>query len=170
MSKNMSYLLFKLAPHQIQPIRTSFLQRVRATAQDDLGQAIEFHTAKGGEPCRDVLRRAKAGEKLILASYCPFNIAGPYKEYGPIFVLAEDHEETPDLDRLSCSATIADSCYLQAQFVLRAYSEQERIVDACVSSPEKAEGDLARLFSRPEVAFILIRFAAYGCYAARINR
>lgn len=166
----MSDLLFKLSPHHIQPIRPTFLQKVRATAQDDLGQAVEHHVAKGGEPCRDVLRRAKAGEKLILASYSPFSVAGPYKEYGPVFILAEESGEEIDLRNVSCSANVADLCYLQAQFVLRAYSSKERIVDACVSSPEKAEGDLARMFSRPEVAFILIRFAAYGCYAARVNR
>lgn len=154
----------------MQPIRNDFLQKVRTTGLDDLDQAIEYHVAQGGEPCRDVFRRAVAGERLILASYCPFSVVGPYKEYGPIFVLAKESVEELDLQHISCCADITEQTYLQAHFVLRAYSTQERIVDACISNPDQAESDLERLFSHPEVAFILIRFAAYGCYAARINR
>jgi hypothetical protein len=156
--------------HSLQALPTSYLAQVRHQGLDDLGQPVERIIAQGGEPCRDVLRRAHVGEELILASYCPFTIASPYKEYGPIFILAHASAEDVANDSISCSATSEDRSYLQAQFVLRAYSEQERIIDACISSPEKAEGDLARLFSRAEVAFVLIRFAAYGCYAARINR
>lgn len=156
--------------HHIQMLSSSYLNQVRRNSVDDLGQAVERIIAQGGEPCRDVLRRARAGEELILASYCPFTVASPYKEYGPIFVLANASDEEVASDHISCSAHIDDRTYLQAQFVLRAYSVQERIVDACVSSPEKAEGDLERFFSRTEVAFVLVRFAAYGCYAARINR
>jgi hypothetical protein len=151
-------------------LASSYLNQVRENNIDDLGQPVERMIAQGGEPCRDVLRRARAGEELILASYCPFTITSPYKEYGPIFVLAHASNEEVARDHLSCSANVEDRTYLQAQFVLRAYSAQERIVDACVSSPEKAEGDLERLFSRADVAFVLFRFAAYGCYAVRVNR
>lgn len=116
--------------------------------------------AEGGEPCRDALRRARPGEALILASYCPFERVGPYREYGPVFVLAvaEQGAATPKKD------------YLGAAFVLRAYSARERIMDAVISSREQADADLARLFGIAEVAFVLVRFAAYGCYALRLER
>lgn len=162
-------IMFKLS-HPVQMLSSSYLNQVRQKHIDDLGQPVERMIAQGGEPCRDVLRRARAGEELILASYCPFTIASPYKEYGPIFVLANASDEEVAGDHISCSSNPDDRTYLQAQFVLRAYSAQERIIDACVSSPDKAEGDLERIFSRAEVAFVLLRFAAYGCYAVRINR
>lgn len=153
----------------ISAIRQDFLQLVREQGIDDLGQAVEHHIAKGGEPCRDVLRRARPGEALILASYCPFAKQGPYREYGPVFVLAEKSEEEVDLTRISASPIAAEQAYLGAQFVLRAYCDEERIIDACLSSPEKAESDLERLFALPKIAFILCRFPTYGCYALRIN-
>lgn len=155
--------------HRITPIRSDFLQQVRQQGIDDLGQSVEHIVAVGGEPCRDGLRRAKAGEALILASYCPFEKQGPYREYGPIFVFAQD-QGSIDHGSVQVSAQPSDLAYLGAHFVLRAYSEQERIVDARLSNPENAESDLQALWEHAEVAFILVRFAAYGCYALRLDR
>lgn len=59
-------------PYQIVPVRDSFLTRARGDGIDDLGQAVERLIANGGEPCRASFRRAKEGEELLLASYCPF--------------------------------------------------------------------------------------------------
>ena len=146
--------------YNIIPLRDSFLLKARTEGVDDLGQPVERLVANGGEPCRDALRRARPGEPLILASYCPFERVGPYREYGPVFILAQAEQG---------SATLKHG-YLGAAFVLRAYSAQERIVDAAISSREQADADLPRLFGIPEVAFVLVRFAAYGCYALRLER
>lgn len=147
------------------PIAPRFLQRVR-DGIDDLGQTIEHHVALGGEPLRDCLRRAVPGEAIVLASYCPFTVAGPYKEYGPVFVSAAARE----LAAPPALSFDGEQPYLGASFVLRAYSAQERIVDARLSSPSAAAGDLNVLFARADVAFVLARFAAYGCYALRLER
>lgn len=64
----------------------------------------------------------------------------------------------------------AAGAYFSRPFVLRAYSQDERIVDALITGPADAEANIASLFARGEVAFILARFAAYGCYACRIER
>lgn len=149
---------------RIRPVSQAFLERVRAGV-DDLGQPVEHHVAKGGEPLRDCLRRAMPGERILLASYCPFTVAGPYKEYGPVFVSA-DPQDLPSLDALPVHG---EKPYLGASFVLRAYSEDERIVDARLSSPVAAAADLDALFAHAETAFVLARFAAYGCYALRID-
>jgi len=61
------------------PIPAHFLQSVRTEGIDDLGQPAKHVVATGGEPCRDVLRRAAPGEPLILASFSPFSKPGPYK-------------------------------------------------------------------------------------------
>lgn len=151
----------------ITPIRPDFLSKVRQRGVDDLGQPVERLTAQGGEPCRDALRRARAGEALILASYCPFSIAGPYREYGPVFVLAEQDEQAVPPAALPVSGARP---YLGASFVLRAYCDQERIVDAVITTPLEAQTQLDRLFTNPGARFVLVRFAAYGCYALRIER
>jgi hypothetical protein len=59
--------------------------------------------------------------------------------------------------------------YLGERFVLRAYDERERIVHAELAAPSTFRQDLARLFGQQEVAFVLTRYAAYGCYALRIE-
>jgi hypothetical protein len=150
---------------RIVPIAERFLQRVR-DGLDDLGQPVEHHVAQGGEPLRDCLRRAEPGEAIVLASYCPFTVAGPYKEYGPVFVSASlGPQPTPAVLPFD-----GRQPYLGANFVLRAYSQDERIVDARLSSPAAALDDLEDFFARTDVSFVLARFAAYGCYALRIER
>lgn len=150
---------------RIVPLPAAFLARVRAGA-DDQGQPVEHHVARGGEPLRDCLRPALPGEAILLASYCPFTVAGPYKEYGPVFVAAAA-QAAPRLDALPVDG---ERPYLGATFVLRAYSADERIVDARLSSLQAAGDDLQALLGREEVAFVLARYAAYGCYALRIER
>lgn len=156
-----------ISTHQLIQIRPAFLQRAREQGFDDLGQPVERVIANGGEPCRDVLRQAKPGEELILASYCPFELSGPYKEYGPVFILAD-----PEAEHLASKsfAELIERAYFSHQFVLRAYSTSERIVDACLSSPAQFETDISRFFDNREIAFVLARFAAYGCYGCRIVR
>jgi hypothetical protein len=153
--------------YQIVPIKSEFLTRTRELGLDDQGQKVERLLANGGELCRDVLRAARAGEELILASYCPFDQAGPYKEFGPVFMLAnpDDTQAFPTSFPVS-----AEREYFGKQFVLRAYSKTERIVDACLSTPEQFESDLQRFLANADVAFVLARFAAYGCYGCRIER
>jgi hypothetical protein len=149
------------------PLREDFLVKIRKYGLDDQNQPVERHIAVGGEPCRDVLRRARPGEALILASYCPFSLPGPYKEYGPVFALAE----TGTAGMLGSQPWTpgAGMEYLGERYVLRAYDERERITAAELSAPSSCSEDLARLFGRAEVAFVLARYAAYGCYALRIE-
>jgi hypothetical protein len=154
-----------VTPIRIVPIRSAFLQRAREGI-DDLGQPVERHLAAGGEPLRDALRRAVPGEAILLASHCPFTLAGPYREYGPVFVSGAG-SGTPALDALPLDG---DLPYLGASFVLRAYSADERIVDARLSSPQAAAADLDAFFARADVAFVLARFTTYGCYALRLER
>jgi hypothetical protein len=149
--------------YQIIPLRQAFLARARHDGLDDLGQPVERMLAEGGEPCRDVLRRAMPGEALILASYCPFQRVGPYREYGPVFVLADAAAPV----RLALDG---DATYLGASFVLRGYTHDERIADAIITTAQAAPDQLQRLLAAPSTSFVLARFAAYGCYAARIER
>lgn len=154
-------------PYNIIPVREDFLVTARTLGIDDLGQPVEHLTAKGGEPCRDAFRRARPGEALILASYCPFAKAGPYREYGPVFILAQAGPRSAPPAALPVTG---EPPYLGASFVLRAYSHDERIVDAVMTPPADAAGHLERLFAAHDPAFILARFPAYGCYALKIIR
>ena len=152
----------------IADIPEAFLDRVRSRGVDDLGQPVKRVIAAGGEPCRDVLRRAVAGEELILASFTPFTKTGPYKEYGPIFVLANRSEESVRRDGLPRAGAPND--YLREHFVIRAYSSDEAIVDAAYLAASDLPATVERFLKRSDVAFLHARFPTYGCFALRIDR
>ncbi len=153
-------------PYKIIPISENFLSRARS-GLDDQHFPVEFFQAEGGEPLRDVLRRAEPGEAIALASFSPHTLNSPYKEYGPIYIRATASDESVPLDSLPAS-TSRD--YLRQTFVLRAYSQSERIINSVLTTEHDAEKIIADFFEIPEVAFILARFGAYGCYACRIER
>ncbi|HCA26403.1 MAG TPA: DUF1203 domain-containing protein [Betaproteobacteria bacterium] len=154
----------------IRPMREDFLLKVREANLDDQNQKVVRLTADGGEPCRDVLRRARPGEELILASYCPFTIAGPYKEYGPVFVLTSPSTEVVDYQSFPLPKGSPTDYLREQPFVLRAYSKAENIVAAELLEPSSAQAVLNTLFEDSQVAFILARYAAYGCYSFRVER
>lgn len=145
-----------------------FLRRVRQQGLDDQGQPVKRLIAEDGEPCRDVLRRARPGEKLILASFTPFEKSGPYKEYGPIFVLADESTDVVRRDALPDAGGSND--YLREQFVIRAYSAEEEIVDAAMVQARDFRTMVERFLESPATAFLHFRFPTYGCFALRIDR
>jgi len=152
----------------IEKLREAFLYNVRVNGYDDLNQNVVKLIAKGGEPCRDVLRRAKKGEELILASYCAFELSGPYKEYGPIFILAKDSLETVDYSKLPLSKYEGFD-YLPKTFVLKAYNIQEQIIKAEVTDEKKSTQLLYEYLQNDETSFVLARYAAYGCFSLKIK-
>ena len=152
----------------IAPLPERFLNRVRTEGVDDQGQPVRRLVAAGGEPCRDILRRARPGEELILASFTPFTKSGPYREFGPVFILAKDSGERPRLDRVPPAG--ASGNYLQSQFVIRAYSAEEEIVAAELVQAEDLEARVEELFEIPDTTFLHVRFPTYGCFACRIDR
>ena len=146
-------------------VREDFLMKVRRFGLDDQNQRVEVTEAKGGEPCRDGFRRAQPGEKIILASYCPFSQVNPYKEYGPIFIFAEAQPKP----KFSIDSH-GDYFQKGAPVVIRGYSKDQRIVDASLTELDDLRLNVERTFLQEDVLFVLIRFAAFGCYALRIDR
>src|SRR5437773_11679942 len=132
-----------------------FLDRVRSSGLDDLRQPVRRSIAVGGEPCRDVLRRAQPGEELILASFSPFTVEGPYREFGPVFVLANPSDETRGRDALSLDG------YFRDRFALRAYSKVESILDDDLVTPDTDAEKIERFFSVHVVACIQGRLPAF---------
>lgn len=154
-------------PIAVVPMPLSFLNRARTAGLDDLGQAVRHVEARGGEPCRDVLRRAVPGERLLLASFSPFSKPGPYHEYGPVFILATAATETIRRDGLPSVGGQND--YLRDQFVIRAYSVDEDILDAALTKASEIAETIERYFADSATSFLHIRFPTYGCFALRID-
>ena len=105
---------------------------------------------------------------MILASFTPFTKPGPYHEYGPVFVLAEESGEQVLRDRAPVAGSPTD--YLQEQFVVRAYSDAEEIVDAALIEAHDFSTTIERFFRFDNVAFLHLRYPTYGCFSCRIDR
>jgi hypothetical protein len=111
---------------------------------------------------------------LILASFSPFWTAGPFREYGAVYLLAEESGEAVRRDRLplGCGKPGSGDAtdYLVGQFVLRAYGEDQVIVGGKVVRADQAAEAVEALLGRADVAFVDARFAVFGCFACRIER
>ena len=153
----------------IQPLSGAFLRRVREGGIDDLQQPVRRLLADGGEPCRDVLRRARPGEEIILASHSPFDAPGPFREFGPIYVLARASDEVVRRDRFPDSSG-GPADFFGRALVVRAYDHAQNICDAELTEPRSAPGLIERLLERSEVQFVDARFPTYGCFACRFVR
>ncbi|WP_036113474.1 MULTISPECIES: DUF1203 domain-containing protein [Luteibacter] len=116
-----------------------------------------------GYPERIELRAARKGEALILLNYVHQPAPGPYRASHAIFVregatVAYDAvDEVPDVIRTR-------------HISLRAFDERGHIADALLVPGTAVEEAVERLFNRGAVRYIHAHYAAYGCYAARIDR
>ena len=153
-----------LTSMQVSGATDDFVQRVRLTLVDDLGQAaVRFTSPVGGEPLRDLLRRARPGEDVILASYSLFKEAGPFREFGPVYISAAELKFARDED-------VFESDYFGDELVLRAYTPQRWIKQAERVSKSEARGVIRSWLSDPGTLFVDARFPTYGCFACRFNR
>jgi hypothetical protein len=152
----------------VAPLAGAFLKRVRTLGLDDQQQPVVRQVAQGGEPLRDLLRRARPGEEIILASHCPFVRPGPFREFGPIYVSARGGPAEPELI-LTRRADSRDD-YFQRQLTLRAYDREGAITDAAIVDFEQAPAQLDDFLDHAAVDFVDARFPAYGCFAARFLR
>jgi hypothetical protein len=135
------------------------------------GDALAAHGAlrvtadnDGRYPCRVTLQDAAPGQSLLLVNYQHQAAATPYRSNYAIFV-SEAAQATrcmrPDeLPPVLRGRSIA----------LRAYDADGMLLGAELALAddvaEKARGQLAD----PAVAYLHAHNAAYGCYAARIDR
>ncbi len=147
----------------VTPLPSQIAERARTTSHDEFGNHLFARVqTEDGAPCRHCLRRARAGEAVVLFSYSPFAIANPYKEVGPIFVHAGDCERYAD------EAALPEQ--MRDNIVLRGYDAGQEIARAEVITDGDAEAKLASLLEDPQIAFVHARSLTSGCYFYRIDR
>jgi hypothetical protein len=113
--------------------------------------------AEGGEPCRRCLRRASAGEPLLLLGYDPFLVRSPYAGSGPVFVHERCDDDGTGVEQVRGSV-----------LSVRAYDEDAMLLDAEVM-PGEALSDRAAELLDGEAAFLHVHFAGPGCFAFRVD-
>jgi len=154
---------------RVEPLEYQFLATLKTRQLDAQNEPPLVLIAKGGEPLRDIFRRAVVGEEILLASYSPQHHQSPYKEFGPIFVSKTCMQnQKADLSTLITDHT--ESAYLGTQFVVKAYNDDEHIVVADIATKTTAMNKISEYLMFDDVAYVQLRFAAYGCYAAKVTR
>jgi hypothetical protein len=125
---------------------------LRVVASDDTGY-----------PERVELRAARRGEPLLLLNYEHQPMAGPYRSSHAIFVLEgatrayEAVDQVPEVMRVR-------------HLSLRGFDAQGHIAHAVLVPGTQAAEAVRQLFTMDAVRYIHAHYAAYGCYAARIDR
>lgn len=145
--------------------REAFLDRVRGSGLDDLGQpAVRFRSAQGGEPLRDQLRRAAPGEAVLLGSASLFDAPSPFREFGPVYVSAElvRVRRAPEM--------LFQSDYFRTDLVLRRYDQRRWIAAASRVTKQEAPARIEEWLSSADTAFVDARFSEYGCFGCRFMR
>lgn len=118
-------------------------------------------TSKPGFPCRVTLSDLEIGQAVLLLNHLSVE-RGPYRASHAIFVgqggqRADYHDEVPPaLKRRILS--------------LRAFDEEDLMVDAALAQPGEADEALRRLFANASVAYIHAHNALRGCFAAQVER
>ncbi|MBR2172540.1 DUF1203 domain-containing protein [Sphingopyxis sp.] len=153
----MTYSIQGLSPEPFAPL----------FALDDAGLAAinarrVTASADRGFPCRISLEDAKAGEALILLHHISHDVETPYRSAYAIYV-------RKGVD----AATYTDELppvFKGRPLALRAFDTDGMLQTARLAGPGEADGAIRDLFADDAIAYIDAHNAAYGCFAARIER
>jgi len=116
-----------------------------------------------GYPERIELRNARRGEALLLLNHTHQPANSPYRSSHAIFIregateACEVSDEVPEVLR---TRTLS----------LRGFDEREHIASAVLVEGTVLDEAIERLFAMSSVRYAHVHYAAYGCYAARIDR
>ncbi|MER0245028.1 DUF1203 domain-containing protein [Streptomyces sp. HSW2009] len=159
-----------IAPHVLDGLRV----------RDDAGAVpVPYVHDLDGAPLRCCLRRSRAGERIALVSYAPLRRwaaaagvdAGAYDETGPVFI----HTGRCTGPKGVPGSPFAEAGALRA---FRGYSGGGAIAGGAVvrvpDDPDRArtlvDQALRTAFADPDVAFVHVRAADYGCFLYEVRR
>lgn len=154
----MTYRIEGLAPARFAPLR--------AMSDDELVRhraARVIADADRGYPCRVTLEDARAGERLLLLHHVHHDVESPYRAAFAIFVREEAREAAVYEDR-------CPPCFEGRTLSLRGFDGENALADAKLALPGEADEAIRALLADARIAFIDAHNAAYGCFAARIQR
>ena len=148
---------------QVRPLSPEMADAARKTRLDRFGNALAVMRDGNPHQCRVCLTMSQPDEGVILLAHRPFESNQPYAETGPIFV----HEQPCQAynDKL-----VYPPEFPRSAVVLRAYSSDDRILDAQAVGERGVETVIAELFANPAIAYLHARNLGYGCFMFRIDR
>lgn len=146
---------------------TADAHALQAGAADANGQTPERHVSDGdGVFCRYCLADVARGAPYLILAYRPFQEPQPYAEVGPIFLHAEPCPRHDPREGVPAPVLTWE------RLLIRGYGSDDRILYGTgqVVAPDVLASAAARLFERPEIAYVHIRSATNNCYQCRVER
>ncbi|WP_210330290.1 DUF1203 domain-containing protein [Aliikangiella sp. G2MR2-5] len=116
-----------------------------------------------GYPCRVSLQDIKKGEKVLALNYQHHDVKSPYRASGPIFVGKHSRP-------VEWSENQIPDVMVSRLLSLRGYDKNGDMQEACVTQGEALTGDIIKILSNPQIAYIHAHNTIPGCFACRIDR
>jgi len=126
--------------------------------------ALRVTADDGRFPCRVMLEDAAAGQSLLLVNYQHQDALTPYRSNYAIYV-SEAARETRRLGVGELPPVLRGR-----PIAVRAFDEAGMLVGAELALADDVAAAIGRRFSDPAAAYLHAHNAAYGCFAARIDR
>ena len=127
------------------------------------GHPVHEETAMSYGPCRSCLQFFREGEEQrLLFTHDAFGGLEKLPLPGPVFIHAEKCPRHREDQGLPAHLRTLD-------LTLNAYGEGRRRIAQEYATGEAVEKALDRLLGLPDLAYILVRNTAAGCYIARIK-
>jgi hypothetical protein len=120
-------------------------------------------TAKPGYPCRITLDDAEPGETLILLNHVSHDVATPYRSSYAIYVREGAAGAADYVD-------VVPPVFEARPLGLRGFDTAGMLRTASLALPGQADAKIREVFADPEIAYIHAHNAAYGCFAAKVER
>lgn len=119
--------------------------------------------AKPGFPDRITLSDAEPGETVLLVNYLHQPADTPFRASHAVFVREGAEAAYDRIDEVPPA--------LRARTIsLRAFEAGGMMIDAGLTEGDALEAAIGRFFANPDVAYLQAHYAAWGCYAARVER
>ena len=122
-----------------------------------------FADSKPGFPCRVTLEDAEPGESLILTNHVSNDGKTPYRASHAIYVREGSHQAVTYVDELP-------PVFRDRPLSLRGFDKDGMLRGALLSNANEHEAKIEELLNRPDIETIQAHNAAYGCFAAKIER
>ncbi|MCM5556445.1 DUF1203 domain-containing protein [Pleomorphomonas sp. JP5] len=116
-----------------------------------------------GYPDRVEMREARVGETVLLLNHFSLPVDTPYRASHAIFVREGATEVYDAIDEVP-------EVMRRRLLSLRAFDQNDMMVDADVIEGSRVETVIERLFSDPAVSYIHVHNAKQGCYSGRVDR
>lgn len=141
-------------------LSTQVREQMISPQYQSLAAAVSL--ANGYGPCRSCLRVFDQGnENRIYFTYNSFDGLSELPDPGPVFI----HEDK--CERYSGNSFPPD--LLELPLLLEAFGDESGLVSRTPVEPGSVDGQIAEIFTSPEVRFINVRNAEAGCFVCRIE-